>query len=267
MKIIEIAEYVEEKIERLGGRPAFPVNVSINEIAAHYTPVFNDTREVKEGEIVKVDIGVQVDGYIGDTALSWCSEKNELIETASKALDAAIRIIRPGTSISEIGSVIEEEVKKHGFGLIVNLTGHGLDQYIFHGHPTVPNVKNNSNYVLKENDVIAIEPFVAKTTGYVKESGITEIYRYLQDKGVRLPEARKILEMGRDEYKAFPFAKRWLIKRFSPIKVSLALRQLEAVGAIETYPVLKEIGNKPIEQAEHTIIVLEKPIITTKLSE
>ena len=264
MKLLDLANMIEDGIMQKGGKPAFPVNISVNEIAAHSIPTVNDARVIGDGDLIKIDIGVHIDGYIGDFAFTYCSEPNPLIDCVEKALDSAIKIIKPGVSISEIGGAIEQSVKDSGFGLIVNLTGHTLDKFVFHGQPSIPNVKNESDYKFKEGDVIALVPFVTKTNGYVKESSPTEIYRYLQDKPVRLSEARKILELAKTEYNMLPFAKRWLYKHFSPVKISLALRQLEAVGALETYPVLKETENKPIAQAEHTIIVADKPIVTTR---
>ena len=138
------------------------------------------------------------------------------------------------------------------------------DRYVFHGSPNIPNIKNDLQWRFKEGDVIALEPFVAETNGYVKDSSTVEIYRYLQDKPVRLPEARKILAMAREEFHGLPFAKRWLYRHFSPVRIALALRQLESVGAIETYPVLKEKEGRRVAQSEHTIIVSDPPIVTTK---
>ncbi len=267
LKILDLANKIEGLVKKKGARPAFPVNISINEVAAHYTPSFADTREIQEGELVKIDIGVHIDGYIGDMAFTYCSQPNHLIKASEKVLKKAIKIIKPGVSLAEIGTMIEESAKAQGAGVIVNLTGHTLDKYVFHGPPSILNVKNDLNHKFKEWDVIALEPFITETNGHVKNSGTVEIYRYLMDRPVRLTEARKILAMARDEYHSLPFAKRWLYKKFSPIKVSLALRQLGAVEALETYPVLKEVENKPIAQSEHTIIVRDKPIITTRLVE
>lgn len=264
LKILDLANRVDDLIEKKGAKPAFPVNISINEVAAHYTPSFGDTKEIEEGNLVKIDIGVHIDGYIGDMAFTYCSQPNHLIKASEKVLEKAIKIIKPGVSIAEIGTTIENSAKDQGVGVIVNLTGHTLDKYVFHGPPSILNVKNDLDHRFKEWDVIALEPFITETNGHVKNSGTVEIYRYLMDRPVRLMEARKILAMARDEYHSLPFAKRWLYKKFSPIKVSLALRQLGAVEALETYPVLKEVENKPIAQSEHTIIIRDKPIITTK---
>ena len=264
MKILDVAEFIESSITDKGAQPAFPVNISINEIAAHYTPKFNDDKIIGEGDLVKIDIGAHVDGYIADRAFTYCSEKSELIRSVEKALSKAIRIIRPGLRVSEIGTVIENSVKDDGLGLIVNLTGHGLDRYKFHGDYSIPMVKNDLNHILRDGEVIALEPFVLESNGHVKEAeSSVEIYRFLQDRPVRLLEARIILGMAREEFAGLPFARRWLIKKYSPVKVSLAIRQLESINALERYPVLREVQNRPIAQAEHTIIVSRKPVVTT----
>jgi methionyl aminopeptidase len=267
LKILELAEFIEDEIRKRGGKPAFPVNISINDIAAHYTPTTNDQTEIKPGDLVKIDVGVHVDGYIGDTAVTYCSEKNHLVEASRKVLEASLSSVRPGVAVSEIGATIEKTAESLGTGVIVNLTGHGLDRYVFHGSPTIPNIKNNDTYALQEDDVIAIEPFIAESKGQVRESGIMEIYRYVMDRPVRMPEARQILAMARDTWKGLPFARRWLAKTLSPLKVSLALRQLEQVTAVESYPALREASGRPIAQAEHTVIVKEKPIVTTLLKD
>ena len=264
-KILDIAESIETGIMDGGAQPAFPVNISINEVAAHQTPTHDDTRVIGEGDLVKIDIGAHVDGYIADRAFTYCSEENPLIKSVEKALDRAIKIIKSGLRISEIGTMIEKSVKDDGLGLIVNLTGHGLGRYKFHGDYSIPMIKNDNSQVLREGEVIALEPFVLEAAGHVKEAeSSVEIFRYLQDRPVRLLEARVILGMAREEYGSLPFAKRWLVKRFPPVKVSLALKQLQAVNAIEKYAPLREIMNRPIAQAEHTIIVAREPVVTTQ---
>jgi methionyl aminopeptidase len=264
IKILELAEFIEKRILELGGKPAFPVNIGINDITAHYTPKFNDETVIKAGDLVKIDHGVHVDGWVADMAYTYCSGKSELIKAVEKALDVGIKTIKPGVKISEISQAINESVESSGFGVIVNLTGHGLDQYVIHGPPTIPNVKNDSGIELKDGDVIALEPFVCETNGYVKESEPVEIFSFLQPRPARLPEARKILEIANNEYNGLPFCRRWLVKKgFSPFKVSFALKQLEIANSLKDYPVLKEREGRPVAQAEHTIIVKEKPLVTT----
>jgi len=264
MKILELAEFIENRILQLGGKPAFPVNIGINDVTAHYTPKANDATAIKAGDLVKIDHGVHVDGWVADMAYTYCSEKNELIKVVEHALNAGMNVIRSGIRISEISQAINGVAEAAGFGVVVNLTGHGLDQYVIHGFPTIPNVKNDSQHELKEGDVIALEPFVCEKNGYVKESEPYEIFSFMQPKPARLPEARVILDLAGNEYMGLPFCKRWLEKKgLSPFKISFALRQLEISEAVKSYPVLKERSGMQVAQAEHTVIVLEKPIVIT----
>ncbi len=262
-KLIDIAEAVESFILKNGGEPAFPVNISVNDIAAHYTPTFNDEKTVQPEDLVKIDVGVHVDGYIGDTAATWSLKPNPLVRAVEKMLSETIRILKPGVTVGEIGTVIEETAESQGVGRILNLTGHTLDQFVFHGPPPILNTRNDSTHAFREGDVVAIEPFTCPRNGHVRESGITEIYRFLQKRPVRLPEARKILELAENKYNSLPFAKRWLYQEVSPIKVSLAMRQLDGIMALEPYAMLREVSGMPIAQAEHTIIIKDKPKVTT----
>ena len=266
MLVVELVESIEKKIFELGAKPAFPVNLSLNDLAAHYHPVLNDKLAIKEEDYVKIDIGVHVDGYIGDTATTVrLAGKDRLIECSEKMLDSAIKIIRPGITIGEIGETIENTSKEFGFNPIRNLTGHSLDRFDVHAGMTIPNVKNDSKYQLREDEVYAIEPFCTTGNGLVKESSSALIFRWIVDRPTRMIEARKIMEMAREKYERLPFAKRWIQKEISPLKVELALKELLAVNALYGYQPLREVSNKPVAQSEHSIIVKDKPIILTSL--
>ena len=102
MKILDLAEMIEKRIFELGGEPAFPVNIGINEITAHYTPSADDATVIKPGDLVKIDVGVHVDGYVSDQAFTYCSEKHEYIDAAVKAVEAGIAVIKPGVKVMEV---------------------------------------------------------------------------------------------------------------------------------------------------------------------
>lgn len=264
MHLTDLAEKIEKKIFELNGKPAFPVNLSINEMAAHYHPSLNDKTTIKKDDYVKIDVGVHVNGYIGDIATTVrLSGKDDLIVCSEKMLENAIKAIRPGLTIGELGEIIENTSIEFGFNTIRNLTGHSLDHYDVHAGLIIQNIKNDSKYQLREDEVIAIEPFCTTGNGYVKESGSALIFRWIMDRPTRSQEARKILELARDEYERLPFAKRWIQKSISPLKVELALKELLGSNALYGYQPLKEISNKPIAQSEHSVIVREKPIILT----
>jgi methionyl aminopeptidase len=268
MLVVDLAEKVDNKIFELKAKPAFPVNISINDLAAHYHPLLNDKLTIKEEDYVKIDVGVHIDGFIGDTAATVrLAGKDDLIKCSEKMLDSAIRIIRTGITIGEIGETIENTAKEFGFNPIRNLTGHSLDRFDVHAGLTVPNVKTDSKYQLREDEVIAIEPFCTTGNGLVKDSGSALIFRWINDRPTRMIEARKILELARDKYERLPFAKRWIQKEISPLKVELALKELQAINAIYGYQPLREVSEKPVAQSEHSLIVREKPIILTALKQ
>lgn len=257
VKIIDLAEKIEKKIFDLGGKPAFPANISINENAAHYTPDVNDTIILKENNLVKVDIGIHVNGYIWDRAFTVCigKESHPLIEASEKALQEALKLIKPGVKIFEISEVVESTVAEFGFNPIRNLCGHGLQQYVQHASPTIPNGRNNIKEEIKKDQVVAMEVFATNGIGLVKESSPILIYKFLQNKSVRLMEARRILEKSKKEFEELPFAKRWLTNIVTGAKLELALKQLVEISALTEYPILKEEANGLVAQTEETVIV------------
>ncbi len=260
--VLELAEKIEGKIIELGGEIAFPVNIGINETAAHFTPLLEDNRTIKAEDYVKIDVGVHIDGYIGDTAATVrAAGKDELIVCSEKMLEAALKLFTPGTRICEIGEVIENTAREFGFNPVRNLTGHGLEQYNLHAGITVPNIKNENKRELKEGEVYAVEPFCTEGSGFVKDCQPALIFSYVCDAPVRMPEARRIMHLAKVEYKKLPFAKRWLQKSFSPLKLDMAIKQIG--HGLHPYAQLKEVSGKPVAQSEHTVIVEEKPVVIT----
>ncbi len=261
-KIIDIADTVENEIIRKGATPAFPANISINDVAAHYTPIPNDETVVKEGDLVKVDLGAHIDGYIADGAVTFCSEKSDMIVAVTNAVNAAVKLMKPGEKVSDVSEAIESEIESKGFRAVNNLTGHSLDKFTFHGPVTIPNVRNRINYEFKVDDVFAVEPFATDGAGTVKDSERVYIFSYLKDHNTRLPESRQVLNLAKKDFSSLPFCERW-IKGITPIKFDLAVKQLIAAGAIQPHTVLREAGHGKVAQAEHTVIVRDKPVITT----
>jgi len=265
-KLADAAEKIESGIVSLGGELAFPVNISINEIAAHYTPTDADTKIFSVGDVVKVDIGVHVDGYIADTAATFYlgadKKRIALVEASKEALKNAISAIKPGVKISEISGIIEDTIRKNGFYPVANLTGHYLEQYEIHASPSIPNVRTGSKAVLSEGDVIAIEPFATDGSGEVKDTGRAMIFSFIRDVSPRSDSARKIQAFAK-KLNGLPFSSR-SINEPKGILRETGLRELVSLGGLHAYPPLKEVAGGCISQAEHTVIVADKPIVTTK---
>lgn len=260
--ILEIVKSVEGKIFQLGGKPAFPTQVSINEIAAHYAPIKEELL-IKESDIVKLDVGVHVNGAIGDNALTVGNNK-ELIQASRDALNEAIKIIQIGTKLKDIGKVIDKTISSYGFNPVRNLTGHSIDLYEQHAGLSIPNIDDGDDTKLEKGMVIAIEPFATTGVGLIEEGKDSGIYKLEQVKNVRTQMSKEVLDFIVNEYKTLPFTKRWLFDKFQEFKVNFALRNLEKEGIISHYKQLTEKSKGLVSQAEHTLLIDDKVKVLTK---
>ncbi len=256
VKALKLAQDIENRILDLGGKPAWPVNISINEIAAHYTPSIGDNLVLKEGDFAKVDIGVQVNGYVCDRAFTVCIGKktDPMIEASEKSLEECLKLIKAGAKVHEISEVCESTVNNLGFNVIRNLAGHRVERYNQHAHPSIPNGKNSIQDEIESGNVYAMEVFVTNGSGFVVESSPTEIFQFNEDTAVRLWEARKILELAKNSFEKLPFTKRW-ITGISPLKMDMAFRQLIESGALIEFPPLKEESNGMVAVTEKSVII------------
>lgn len=258
---LEVALFCDNLISELGGKPGFPVNLSVNDVAAHYTPVPGNDLVFQEGDLVKVDVGVQVNGYLADTAVTVCVGKkgHPLIEAAEDALAAAEKALRPGVPVSEIGEAIEAAIVSRGFKPIYNLTGHTVEQWNLHAGKSVPNFKGMKG-ALSAPCAVAIEPFATTGDGYVSDGPASAIFS-VTGRQTRLPQARAILAKLASRFSTLPFSSRWL----SPAEISV-IPQLVKGGSLFNYAVLRERSRAPVAQAEHTFLITEdgKVVVTTR---
>lgn len=262
MLIIDVCEKTEGLIRAKGGKPAFPCNVSINEVAAHYTAPPNDTSKIPEASTVKVDLGVQVDGYVTDTAFTACfnQEGRAMANAAEQALKVAIENIHGEMALGKIGSLIESTIKNRGFKPISNLTGHSVGRYLIHAGTSIPNVGQPVSFAkVKSGEVYAIEPFVTspEAVGRVDDSPQTTIYRLLKAKSVKSEAGKKLLKYIEVNFRTLPFAERWLIGVVPKEQHKAAFKELLDSKAIMSYPVFVEVSKKPVAQAEHTVLLTE----------
>jgi len=276
-KLIDIAEAIDAKIFELGGEPAFPVNLSLNEIAAHYTPTPKD-ETIAEG-ILKVDLGVAVDGYIADTAFSIDLTKNgefkEMIELNEKILANVTDKIRAEMKVCEVGEICQATLEKWNdeneskFSIIKNLSGHSLGQNDIHAGLTISNYKNENKNVL--NGAFAIEPFVTTGVGEIYEGQPGGIYVLQSDAPIRDRDARNVVKFIKENFLTLPFCLRWLVgnsklsDKFSESKLRFILSILIKQGILYEYPMLIEKSKKPVSQFENTFVIADGEVrCTTK---
>ncbi len=261
---LEIITDAEKKIKELGGFCAFPVNLSINNIAAHYTsPIKDDGLKIKENDIVKLDLGVHIDGYIVDTAFTIkFNEKEELeniITATETALEAAKMMIKPGVNTREIGKKIESIIKGFNFRPIKELGGHQIERWLVHGTKKLPELGSQGGDEIEQGDVFAIEIFSSTGTGSVHSTNSCHIYSLNPFAGrvpLRRKSSKKILGFINKTYRSLPFAERWLADEFQ-IGVAFGLQELIRQGKIETHYVLSEESNAYVAQSEQTVLVTE----------
>jgi methionyl aminopeptidase len=253
-KLLDVAEAIEADIVARGAKPAFPVNISLDAEAAHDTPEPDDLRIFQEN-IVKLDIGVRVDGYIADTAVTvdLTGRNQNLLKASETALEEAIKVVRAGVSTADIGEAIEAAINGFGLKPIYNLTGHGLERFVQHAPPAIPNRRMGQGITLQAGQVIAIEPFATDGVGLVVEGHYAEIFGIIAMKPVRLPWERDMLK-AIQAFEGLPFARRWLAGQKRSEKTLDALMR---AGIIHAYPVLVEQSGGMVSQAEHTLIVTE----------
>jgi len=261
VRFLDVANKVESKILTRGAGIAFPVNIAINEIAAHYSPRYDDTLVFKKGDVVKLDVGTHIDGYIADTAVTvevGTKKYENIIKASSEALDAAIKLMKADVDLSEIGSIVQKTITSYGYKPIDNLTGHSLKQYELHSGLSIPNIANSSQRGKpKVGDVIAIEPFATNGAGHVMSDVGSNIYlcnKSFRSRIIRDNRSRIIFNRMMERFKTLPFAQRWCHDLISD-RVDPLLKRLAFLGLIRHYPQLIDAKRGIVTQKEHTVIV------------
>ncbi len=256
--LLDVAEDVEDFIRKKGGLPAFPINLTINEVAAHFTPSHDEKARFNRGDVVKIDVGVHVDGYVGDTATTvevGTSNWRDLIHATKKALDAAIDLMKPYARLDDVGAAIQRVIEAYGFVPVENLTGHSMERYKLHAGLSVPNVMGDGSGSAKLGDVIAIEPFATDGAGRVDGKKSGNIYRLIKPRQIGGKELQAFIDHVNKNYSTLPFSERWCYRYEK--KAKQRIRKLLKAGVLFSYPVLSDVSEGTVAQSEHTVIITE----------
>ncbi|MBR1973978.1 MAG: type II methionyl aminopeptidase [Candidatus Methanomethylophilaceae archaeon] len=254
VKLFDVAQEVEGYIRDHGCGLAFPCNISINEVAAHYTPCCNDDRVFSRGDVVKIDCGAELDGFVGDTAGTvevGTSVYTDLIESSKRARNTVAEFIGDGIPLCDIGRAVEMSMARDGFVPISNLCGHQIVQYNLHAGLSVPSYDNGDMNTIKSGMTVAVEPFATNGYGEVKNGHFGNIVRIARDKNIRDPKARKFLEYVKEEFKTFPFCARSCDYPDAEKMVKLLMRQ----GIFSGYAELVEVNGGIVSQHEYTFYI------------
>lgn len=270
-KYIDVATLIEQDIIDQGATGwSFPINMSLDNEAAHYSPVVNDPKIIPNKGLLKVDIGSHYNGYIADAAITINLGGDdgiyeELIKAAQDGLYAAIKNFKPGVPIKKIGSIIQHNIEKHkGVKPISNLGGHQLEQYNLHAGVFVPNVGGTrDNYILKEGDQFAVEPFTTNGHGSVMNGKSKTIYmlQKINKKGIKLEEKVRLAQWKK-QFTTLPFSPRW-IEKIPASQIPQIMSRYESKGIVSGYQIFMERGGGLVAQAEHTLVIKDGKAIPT----
>jgi methionyl aminopeptidase len=273
-RLVEVVDAVESRIRAAGLGLAFPCTLSINQVAAHYTPTHDDPTALKAGDVVKIDCGAELHGALSDNALTvevgagGNGPHQRLIEASEACLKEAISIIGPNVDLGTVGAAIEMTAREFGFRPVQNLTGHSLEPYNLHAGLTVPNCSMRIGRRPRIGDVLACEPFVTDgVAGRVENSGPGNIYHYQRGRPLRLPTMKKLLAAVEARHPKLPFAERWLVDAIEPAKLGFNLAQLQKEALLKHYPALSEASGGMVAQTEATLVITEDGcVVTTKMA-
>lgn len=257
MGYVETCDWVEKEIAARGGAPAFPTGIGVNQVTAHYAPQEGDLSRFSESDVIKVDFGVHVEGYVTDTAVTvtFNPEFELLVEATERALNAAMAALKGERRVGEIGREIRREASRLGFKTIENLTGHTVDRYTVHAGKSIPNLFVQNMPSLKDTDVFAVEPFLTPSSaaGYVVDSEAETIFSMLARKSTGVKELDDFASRVWEERKTLPFTPRWYAASYGREKLDRIVRELVKRRLVRGYPTLVEASGKPVAQFEHTM--------------
>ncbi|MCS3922634.1 methionyl aminopeptidase [Methanococcus voltae PS] len=265
VKLYDIAEFVENRIRELGAEVAFPCNLSRNDIAAHYTPFTGDESVFEENDVIKLDLGAHIDGFIADTAVTvdLSNSYSDLKKASEDALKTVIHSIEPPMNVGDMGKIISEVIESYDLKPVSNLSGHVMHQNVLHSGVSIPNVYDKTKDTIDIGDLVAIEPFATDGYGAITDGTDKYIYKYIVSRPLRLPSARNILKVIERKFCHLPFSERDIAK-LNP-KYKMGLKTLVNAGCLYAYPTLVEKEHGMVSQCEHTIYITEDKIeVTTK---
>ncbi|KAK3685770.1 methionine aminopeptidase 2-like protein [Podospora appendiculata] len=278
--LTDIANGIEDSVRALVGHQGldegdamvagmgFPTGLSLNHCAAHFTPNAGNKLVLHEDDVMKVDIGVHVNGNIVDSAftLAFNPRYDPLLEAVKAATNEGVKQAGIDVRVGDIGAAIQEVMESyeveingqtHQVKPIRNLNGHNILPYSIHGTKSVPIVKSNDQTKMEEGDVFAIETFGSTGLGVVHEDGEVSHYAKCRDApkvDLRLSSAKSLLSVINKNFGTLPFCRRYL-DRLGQDKYLLGLNNLVANGIVESYPPLWDKKGSYTAQYEHTILL------------
>ncbi|EAS66866.1 proliferation associated protein [Dictyostelium discoideum AX4] len=278
--VVDICQYGDDFIEAEAAKTftkrknlekgiAFPTCVSVNNCVGHFSPLKGNTRTLKQGDVVKIDLGCHIDGYIavgahtiiiGNTsAESMTGKVADAICAAHYALEAALRMIRPGKTSNEVTQVIEKISDMYGVTSVSGILSHELKRFIIDGEKVIFSKNEPSQkiqtYEFQENEVYCIDIVMSTGEGKAREEADRPtIYRRNLDSTYKLKSkaSRDFKDQIVKRYSALPFP----LRNFDEKVSKLGLVELVEHQVLAAYPVLFDRSGCEVVQFKTTVLVL-----------
>ena len=263
----EVIARINKKIDDLGARPAFPPQIALNDVAAHFLPQ-PDEDIIFSDQVVKLDVGICYNGAIGDCAVTidLSGKFQKLVDAVEAALLAAEQSITIGKPLREIGKVIEDTITSYGYTSVKNLGGHGLGFNKIHTPPMFPNYHDKSTEVIKPEMTFAIEPFATNGKGFIYVADNPTIFSFQKKRNLPSPISQYLVEKIKS-FEGLPFAMHHFMGGGYPLnEIKQGLAELMTAEVITGYPPLIEEAHGMVAQAENSVLVDKdgKVTITTR---
>jgi len=249
---------------------AFPTCISVNNCAGHYSPLSDDRSVIlQEGDVVKIDLGVQIDGFISQVAHTVVATANPTAPTTGRKADVicaahyaseiALRLIRPGRKNTEVTDAIAKVAKQFGCEPLEGVLSHQLKRYVIDGNRVILNKATLEHKVeefeFEENQVYSVDIVMSTGEGKAKEAETrTTIYKRAVDQNylLKMKASRYVFNEITKRFPTFPFTLRALDEKTARLGITECLKH----DLVSPYPVLYEKPNEFIAQFKFTVLLL-----------
>jgi curved DNA binding protein len=287
-KIVDICILGDKMIDDLVGSvyktgkmekgPAFPTSISVNHIVGHFSPLAEDTTLLKDGDLVKVDLGVHIDGFISVVAHSWIVAANPSVPTTGRQADVicaahyaaeiAHRLVKPGKKNTDVTEAINKVAEQFKCNVVEGVLSHQMKRFVIDGNKVIISKSSLEHKVeefeFEENSVYAIDIVMSTGEGKAKETELrTTIYKRAVDQNylLKMKAARYVFNEINSRFPTLPFTLRALDEKRGRLGITECLKH----DLVNPYPVLFEKQGEYVAQFKFTVLVL--PSGTMKLNQ
>jgi len=248
---------------------AFPTSISINNCAGHFSPLADDTSLIKDGDLVKIDLGVHIDGFISVVAHTLIVTTNPQVATTGRQADVICaahyaaecvhRLVKPGKKNTEVTEVINKVAEQFKCQVLEGVLSHQMKRFVIDGNKVIISKATLDHKVeefeFEENQVYAVDIVMSTGEGKAKETETrTTIYKRAVDQNylLKMKAARYVFNEINSRFPTLPFTLRALDEKRGRLGITECLKH----DLVNPYPVLYEKQGEYVAQFKFTLLIL-----------